>query len=883
MKKFYKFYKKGQLKRSGKRLLALLMSLCLIGTMIPVTTAKAETGSHTHCICGATHTAIGDHKNEESLTWEPFTVTSCSEGGNFYLTADVYLDGAGYYVIPSGKTVNICLNGHTIYGGTYVFYVASGGELRITDCQGNGELFRYNTASGVNHESAVYIKANGTCRLYKGMLHGFSRLVQNYGNFYLYDGDLAGNIGDVNFGGGIDNNSGGTVYMYGGKIENCDVYNDCYGGGGVFNAGTFYMSGGTITGCKITGSGSGPKNSSGSGFYNHYSGNFIMTGGSIINNTAAKYTSSSKHYGYGVCNYEGNMQISGNVNISGNKIDSDKNANLFVQDYPVNIRGKLSLESSIYMTHGKGEGIIAKPNSDVTANPDCFHADDTQKKVGKDNAGNIVLMDANYVEVTGTVKVLDSTLGNATISYSGASHSASVNTNSSGVYNVNLLPDTYTVSITTKTKETLSLGTLTINKGDNSKTEDYLLTKLTGTVKDNNGISVNNAKICFGSDAVSGYSNANGEYTVLMLKDKYSEGAEISTSVQTLLYATVTENVTFDSNGMTKDFVLSNMTDGNTLQVSSEADLVRLANFENQLEGKTIVLTQDIALTGQFKGIKLTDDRTMTIKGNGHTISNMKTPLFYSDKVNTTLQGTVTDLHLEGDISDVNSRFIGALAGEIWDLSIDGCSFEGSISATKQDSYIGGLVGEVGNGCKMKNCYVSLTKISGTSVWYSGGLCGSADSKHYGIENCYVTISDYDVICTGTPKCEGALVGVYGGTVKNCYALVTGSKKPNYGLGYDSSLISSSNTVSVSNVFIRSGDCTNVGKETSLSEDVMKAAAGSATGDSRPLVDRLNANVTDSSGYKKWYNGPDGYPCFTPPTYTITYLGGKKGTGSQDA
>lgn len=39
-----KFCRKGHLKRSGKRWLALLMSVCLIGTMIPIT-ARAENGS----------------------------------------------------------------------------------------------------------------------------------------------------------------------------------------------------------------------------------------------------------------------------------------------------------------------------------------------------------------------------------------------------------------------------------------------------------------------------------------------------------------------------------------------------------------------------------------------------------------------------------------------------------------------------------------------------------------------------------------------------------------------------------------------------------------------------------------------------------------------
>ena len=52
-----KFCRKGHLKRSGKRWLALLMSVCLIGTMIPIT-ARAENGS--------TETGLCEHHTEHT-------------------------------------------------------------------------------------------------------------------------------------------------------------------------------------------------------------------------------------------------------------------------------------------------------------------------------------------------------------------------------------------------------------------------------------------------------------------------------------------------------------------------------------------------------------------------------------------------------------------------------------------------------------------------------------------------------------------------------------------------------------------------------------------------------------------------------------------------
>ena len=52
-----------------KKLLSVLLSLCMVCMLLP-TTALAETETpHTHCICGATHSDVGDHNSAVALTW----------------------------------------------------------------------------------------------------------------------------------------------------------------------------------------------------------------------------------------------------------------------------------------------------------------------------------------------------------------------------------------------------------------------------------------------------------------------------------------------------------------------------------------------------------------------------------------------------------------------------------------------------------------------------------------------------------------------------------------------------------------------------------------------------------------------------------------------
>ena len=51
-----------------KRLFSILLSICMVLTMIPMAGGGvfAQTTEHKHCVCGAEHQTIGDHTAEDA-------------------------------------------------------------------------------------------------------------------------------------------------------------------------------------------------------------------------------------------------------------------------------------------------------------------------------------------------------------------------------------------------------------------------------------------------------------------------------------------------------------------------------------------------------------------------------------------------------------------------------------------------------------------------------------------------------------------------------------------------------------------------------------------------------------------------------------------------
>ena len=256
-----------------KRLLSLLLILCLCAALLPVTALAAETTV----------------ANEEELR------TALSTGGTVKLSGEIKLAA----VLEINNTVTLDLNGYKITraestgsatGSINAVNIGNGGHLTLTDSSnGIGAISDF--------DGSVHVLAGGTFTMNGGRLlagralggdiraRGGGVLVDKDGLFVMNGGLIESCLANGD-GGGVYVN--GMFRMTGGTIYNCGTeeaaYDGTHGyGGGVFIApnGTFEMSGGSIENCKAVGEYNKGK---GGGVY--VGGTFSMTGGEIKNCTA---------------------------------------------------------------------------------------------------------------------------------------------------------------------------------------------------------------------------------------------------------------------------------------------------------------------------------------------------------------------------------------------------------------------------------------------------------------------------------------------------------------------------------------------------------------------------------------------------------------------
>ena len=253
-------------------LVALVLALTLVFAMaVTVSATEAEPQAHAdHCVCGG---ELQGHAHEV-LTWTPWGDEEAeltklpSAAGNYYLTADIDLSG-GWYV--TGKTINLCLNGHIVTGsGGSNQTIMMGNtadnasetsisKLVITDCRGTGLI-----QSDANQRGGVLRFRNDP-----------------YATVEIYGGELKSTVTEGTQEGGAVYMDGGNLYLYGGTVTGGDsVYASGTGantnGGAVFltNAAKFYMYGGTVNG--------GTDYSRGAGVaVRHADAAFYMYGGTI--------------------------------------------------------------------------------------------------------------------------------------------------------------------------------------------------------------------------------------------------------------------------------------------------------------------------------------------------------------------------------------------------------------------------------------------------------------------------------------------------------------------------------------------------------------------------------------------------------------------------
>ena len=216
-----------------KRLLSLLLILCLCAALLPVAVFAEDN--------------VTIVKTEEELK------DAIEKGGSIQLGEKIELAA----VLEINNTVTLDLNGHVITkdvnaGGIKTVSIGDGGHLTLTDSSnGIGAISDF--------DGSVHVLAGGTFTMNGGRL-------------------LAGRAlgGDIRArGGGVLVDKDGLFVMNGGSIESCLANGD---GGGVFiaSSGMFEMSGGSIEGCCAW--------INGGGVYVNTNGTFKMSGGTIRNN-----------------------------------------------------------------------------------------------------------------------------------------------------------------------------------------------------------------------------------------------------------------------------------------------------------------------------------------------------------------------------------------------------------------------------------------------------------------------------------------------------------------------------------------------------------------------------------------------------------------------
>ena len=278
-----------------KRLISLLMALCMALSLTTISFAADKTVSSWSELAEVIRTAYGS----SSIT------LSCD------ITAG---EGDSEITVSGSSDVRLDLNGHVLDGAgrTRVFLIEDGGRLVITDSDGQ----KRGAVAGGSAEDAsvayngggVYVSEGGQLELNGATIRDCygadgGGAVCTLGNFYMYNGAVIKDCTTMKAGGG------GAVHTAGSRaqvimrdtalIENCSF---C----GVWvEKGSFSMEGGTIRDCQAR--------TGGGGIYISEEGTFTLSGGLITGN----YAGTNKG---GAIFLEGTLNLRGGE-ISGNKVD----------------------------------------------------------------------------------------------------------------------------------------------------------------------------------------------------------------------------------------------------------------------------------------------------------------------------------------------------------------------------------------------------------------------------------------------------------------------------------------------------------------------------------------------------------------------------------
>ena len=287
--------------------------------------------------------------------------------------------------------------------------------------------------------------------------------------------------------------------------------------------------------------------------------------------------------------------------------------------------------------------------------------------------------------------------------------------------------------------------------------------------------------------------------------------------------------------------------------LATAADLKAFRDMANAEASSKLcaTLTADIDLGGEewkpFEGPSVGDAYAGTFDGANHTIKGLSVNSTSKSGVGffgTVHGATIKNLQIAGNIYSTNSSYVGGIVGRTQgNVTIDGCSFSGSVTATKagMTNGAGGIAGRVNAGTlAVTNC-ANLSDVTGSGS--AAGILGYAGNTKVTIENCYnsgaISGQNYaSGICSiGTGK-NGKT-----GKIGNCYNVgtITGTSDGAYYAG-----ISANFQGAISNSYYAAP----------VEEKLMSNATATATAITSPegLADKLgSAFKEDTAGANNGY------------------------------
>ncbi len=738
------------------------------------------------------------------------------EGGPITLARNYqpHSEDVGGLVVPSGKTVILNLNGRDInrnVGSTaipdgYVIKVENGGSLTISGTgtirggnnSGNGGCILnegtlelqsgnissnsavngggiYNTGaltiSGGNvqsntastgHGGGIY-HAGTSLTISNGNVQSNTASAGNGGGIYndeagltVSDGNISSNT--ANTGGGIYNNTGKSMTINGGTIQNNITSTDGYGGG-IYNYGTLTISGGSITGNGY--SSNTVYVAKGGGIYN--CGTLNISGGTIQTNKA---TAS----GGGI--YQGGtINMSGNPTVTSNSVSNAANNVYLPSGVKININAGLTT-ANVGITMEDTYGEFTSGLTSHAGDYQNFSADASTSVWRKETPST---QEAQLISYWAHVQELIDLAGTTatTISLENKTYEAQ----STGTYT-----DTY-LHIASTQNITLDLKGRTLNRNLSSLIPEgcVIFNEGTLTIKNTTG----NGYIQGGNNDNTGNTKGGGicntgtltiESGVIRNNASVDGGGIYNTGIMTISGGTITSNAATAHGGG----IYHNNTTANSFNLQG---IPSIANNTVNNAANNVYLETDniITITGSLTNTSGTTTQkanigisyatspyvfTSGLNGNGdasHFVADESTwgiglksdgEAIVGQTYNITRAATSTYVHIQGDYS---TSPIKAVPGEHIKVYVTVSGGLVPVSLT----YSGGVTEpaptypKVGNGTTNTYTFtMPASDVTITAVSRSGGYCGagstSADIEKmkYYINNGWLTfVTENDENC----------------------------------------------------------------------------------------------------------------------------------------